>query len=54
MAVVEAALAALADMVPLAGSFLTRRFGQEAWPSLKRLLQEGPTRHHVIAPGIVV
>ncbi|GAB4823772.1 hypothetical protein N2152v2_010818 [Parachlorella kessleri] len=51
VSLLEAALAALADLASVAGSFLARRFGQEAWPALQRLLREGPPGKHIIAPG---
>lgn len=34
-----------------AGSFLRKRFAQEALPRLQRLLHEGPSRRNIIAPG---
>lgn len=49
--VVECALESLSDLACLAGSFLTRRFGQEAWPKMERLLREGPSLQRIIAPG---
>lgn len=51
VAVVETALESLSDIARLAGSFLRRRFGQEAWPRLLRLLREGPSQQRIIAPG---
>ncbi len=51
MSLLEAALGALADLASIAGSFLSRRFGQDAWPALQRLLREGPPGRHIIAPG---
>ena len=50
---VEAALQFLADCTCLSGSFLRKRFAQEASPVLQRLLAEGPTRRNIIAPGAV-
>lgn len=41
----------LAQLVSLAGGFLTRRFDQEANPVLLRLLQKGPEKRSIIAPG---
>lgn len=52
MSVVEAALQFLADCTCLSGSFLRKRFAQEALPVLQRLLAEGPTRRNIIAPGV--
>lgn len=42
IAAVEAALGFLGSYTELGGSFLARRFRQEAWPQLQRLLQRGP------------
>lgn len=49
--VVEAALQLMAEAACLSGSFLRKRFAQEAAPALRRLLSEGPTRRAIIAPG---
>jgi hypothetical protein len=35
-----------------AGSFLRKRFMDEALPALQRLLREGPARRNIIAPGV--
>lgn len=52
IAVVEAALTMLADLVALAGGFLTRRFGNEAVPALIQLLREGlRPRRNMLVPG---
>eukprot|EP00887_Chlorella_sp_A99_P000587 scaffold17.g587.t1 len=51
VSVVEAALATLAELAGLAGSFLTRRFGQDAVPALRRLLRDGPAKRAVVVPG---
>lgn len=51
MGLLEAALCALAELGSLAGSFLSRRFSQDGWPALQRLLREGPPGRHIIAPG---
>lgn len=42
IAAVEHALGFLGSYTQLGGSFLARRFRQEAWPQLQRLLQRGP------------
>ncbi|KAK9820989.1 hypothetical protein WJX81_002818 [Elliptochloris bilobata] len=42
IAVVERALAVLAAVAELSGSFLARRLSAEAWPQMARLLREGP------------
>ena len=42
IAAVEAALGFLGSYTELGGSFLARRFRQEAWPQLQRLLLRGP------------
>lgn len=52
VSLLEAALATLAELGSIAGSFLARRFGQEAWPALQRLLREGPPGQRIIAPGL--
>ena len=41
VAVVEGVLAAVVDVAHLAGRFLSRRFGQEAWPLMARVLRRG-------------
>ncbi|KAL4440079.1 hypothetical protein ABPG75_003080 [Micractinium tetrahymenae] len=51
VSVVESALQFLADCACLAGSFLRKRFAQEALPQLQRLLRDGPARRNIIAPG---
>jgi TELO2-interacting protein 1 len=51
VAVVESALSMLNHVSYLAGSFLTRRFSEEAWPKMQRLLKEGPSQRRIIAPG---
>lgn len=43
VALVEAAAPSLAILAHLSGSFLTKRFAQEAWPILLSLLQHGPS-----------
>jgi len=43
IAAVEHALGFLGSYTELGGSFLARRFRQEAWPQLQRLLQRGPS-----------
>jgi len=51
VAVVESVLSMLSHISQLAGSFLARRFSEEAWPVMQRLLQEGPSQRRIIAPG---
>ena len=51
VAVVESVLLMLSHVSQLAGSFLTRRFSEEAWPVMQRLLLEGPCQKKIIAPG---
>ena len=53
----EAALGFLGSYTELGGSFLARRFRQEAWPQLQRLLQRGPdtplNASEPLAPAVV-
>ncbi|KAG7670538.1 hypothetical protein Ndes2526B_g00298 [Nannochloris sp. 'desiccata'] len=51
VAVVESVLSMLSHVSQLAGSFLTRRFSEEAWPVMQRLLKKGPCQKRIIAPG---
>ncbi len=51
VAVVESVLLMLSHISQLAGSFLTRRFSEEAWPIMAKLLKEGPSQKRIIAPG---
>ncbi|CAL5218647.1 g350 [Coccomyxa viridis] len=57
IAAVEAALGFLGSYTELGGSFLARRFRQEAWPQLQRLLQRGPdtplNAPEPLAPAVV-
>ena len=57
IAAVEAALGFLGSHTELGGSFLARRFRQEAWPQLQRLLQRGPdtplSASEALAPAVV-
>ena len=57
IAAVEAALGFLGSYTELGGSFLARRFRQEAWPQLQRLLQRGPdtplNASEALAPAVV-
>ena len=53
----EHALGFLGSYTELGGSFLARRFRQEAWPQLQRLLQRGPDMplgtSEPLAPAVV-
>lgn len=51
VAVVEASIACLMEMVLLAPKFLARRFNTDAWPKLKSLLANGPPKSNHIVPG---
>ena len=51
VAVVENALSVITHLAKLSGSFISRRFAQDAWPILLRLLKEGPSQQRIIAPG---
>ena len=57
IAAVEHALGFLGSYTELGGSFLARRFRQEAWPQLQRLLQRGPDMplgsSEPLAPAVV-
>ncbi len=57
IAAVERALGFLGSYTELGGSFLARRFCQEAWPQLCRLLQRGPdtplSHSEPLAPGVI-
>ena len=56
IAAVERSLGFLGSYTELGGSFLARRFRQEAWPQLCRLLQRGPdtplSHSEPLAPGV--
>jgi len=43
VALIEAAAPSLATLAHLSGSFLTKRFAQEAWPIMLSLLRHGPS-----------
>lgn len=51
IAVVENALVSLEKLAQLGGQFLARRFSQDAWAVMVRLLKEGPSQQRVLAPG---
>lgn len=51
MPLLESALGTLSELGSIAGTFISRRFGQEAWPLLQRLLKDGPPGRDIIAPG---
>jgi hypothetical protein len=51
IAVVENALVSMEKLAQLAGQFLARRFSQDAWAVMVRLLKEGPSQQRVLAPG---
>ena len=57
IAALEHALGFLGAYTELAGGFLARRFRQEAWPQLQRLLARGPdtplASSELLAPAVV-
>jgi hypothetical protein len=57
IALLEHALGFLGAYTELAGGFLARRFRQEAWPQLQRLLARGPdtplAASEPLAPAVV-
>lgn len=51
IAVVENALISMEKLAHLSGQFLARRFYQDAWVVMVRLLSEGPSQQRLLAPG---
>lgn len=47
----EEAIGCLGDILLLAPGFLARRFTKEAWPRLKKILEQGAPRRNLIVPG---